>query len=68
MMPGTTGRTQSGSLNRLPVHSSASAAEQRGTKSTSWREFQSGIKIIDCDYFDSLTPHSFVHIVLIFNT
>lgn len=55
MMPDTTGQTQWGSLNKHPAHSSASAAQQHGTKSTSWRAHQSGIKIIYCDYFDSLT-------------
>lgn len=57
MMPDITGQTQWGSLNKHPAHSSASAAQQRGTKSTSWRVHQSGIKIIYCDYFNSLTIH-----------
>lgn len=56
MMPDITGQTQWGSLNKHPAHSSASAAQHHGTKSTSWRAHQSGIKIIYCDYFDSLTP------------
>lgn len=51
-MPGTTDQTLSGSSDKLPARSSASAAQQRGTESRCWREYQPGIrKTNDCDYF-----------------
>lgn len=61
VMPGIIDQTLWGSLNKLPVHSSASAVVQRGTESTSWREHQPRIKkIVHFGCFHPVLTESFL--------